>query len=172
MVIALILVTYIPALTVVPPPDRRARVAQLGERVQAAARKARAVQQVTLPDGTELELAECDAISDSLAKAECVGVFTAVTTCREQAGPNSPCETRLLQEYQDSRGGAGGGGDDWDLGDDDDDDDSWATEADAGAAGDDTGDEDTGDGEDTGGAEDTGDDTEDTDEPAGADGGP
>lgn len=121
MVVALILVTYIPALTVVPPPERRARVAQLGELVQRAAKRATAVESVALPDGTVVELASCEDKS-GLDQQECVGVFLAVTKCRRAEGKGSECEAKVLADYARSlaiAAGAGGeddwGTDDWDV---------------------------------------------------------
>ena len=120
MVVALVLVTYIPALTVVPAAERRARVAQLGERVQQAAKRATSVQAVTLPDGTEVKLAACEQKS-GLDQQECVGVFLAVTKCRRAEGKASACEEKVLADYARSLSLAEGGGseDDWDSWDED-----------------------------------------------------
>ncbi len=97
MVIALLLVTYIPQLTVVPPPERRGRVVELAQRVESAWQENVAVEQVTLPDGTVKHKAECEKLPAGLDRDSCVGLFLEATKCR--ASGNAECEKKAIAEY-------------------------------------------------------------------------
>ncbi len=123
MVIALILVTYVEAITVGPldvikPPERRGRVAQMATEVKQAYDKLSAVQQLTLPSGEEVSLAKCAAIEDADERDVCDGLFLEVTTCRNtKSGEElATCESTAIADYLELRGS----GDVVDGGDDDD----------------------------------------------------
>ena len=106
MLVALILVTYIPALTVVPGPERTGRIADLVAEVSQARERASMVTEVKLPDGDTLALDDCDDIADQMLALECRGVFQTVTECREQAAGEigTPCEAEAIQGYAASAG--------------------------------------------------------------------
>ncbi len=120
MVVALMLVTYIPALTVYPDAERRGRVAEYHSRVQAAVGKATSVQELKVGDKV-LNISECEKLEDALAKSECTGLFEDVTKCRAESGADSECEKTAIADYLEStREGD----------DDEDDDDDWDDEGD------------------------------------------
>jgi C4-dicarboxylate transporter, DctM subunit len=101
MLLALILVTYIPALTVVPGPDRDGRIADLVAEVKAAHERAGMVTEVELPDGSTLSLDDCASITDQMAVLECEAMFRKVSECRVDAGgePGNPCELEAIGAY-------------------------------------------------------------------------
>jgi C4-dicarboxylate transporter, DctM subunit len=101
MFIALMLVTYVPQLTVVPPAERRGRVSQLANDVSAAYVRVTSIDEIALPDGTVLARAECDEFQDPLQRDSCVFLFTDVTRCRAEAGGavGSPCEVEKIEAY-------------------------------------------------------------------------
>jgi tripartite ATP-independent transporter DctM subunit len=112
MVAALLLVTYIPALTIYPEAERRGSVRTLATKVEGAAARASSIQELALPDGATLRLADCDAIADTIRKVECTALFATVTKCRADEGEGSACETESIAAYV----AAGSGGtdlDDW-----------------------------------------------------------
>jgi C4-dicarboxylate transporter, DctM subunit len=106
MLLALILVTYIPALTVVPGPDRDGRIAELVAEVKTAHQRVGMVTEVTMPDGSTLSLDDCASITDQMAVLECESLFRTVSECRTEAGgeAQSPCETEAIGAYAASRG--------------------------------------------------------------------
>ncbi len=140
MILALGIVTYIPALTVVPPEKPTGTAAVLVEMVHTQHETLGVVAQVTLPDGTIKKFTECEAIADQLGRDKCEGVFLDVTNCRKKGGPDAKkCETEALEAYVKSVSSdidnidllanpAGDGGDELLApgGDDDDDDDDGA----------------------------------------------
>jgi hypothetical protein len=123
MVAALLLVTYIPALTIYPEAERRGSVRTLATKVEGAAARASSIQELALPDGATLRLADCDAIADTIRKVECTTLFATVTRCRADEGEGSACETKAIAAYV--AAGSGGtdlddwGSDDWGDGGDD-----------------------------------------------------
>ena len=121
MVAALILVTYIPALTIYPEAERRGRAAEMHGRVAAAMTQATSLQELTLPDGAVLKVTDCEAITDILSKGECIGVFQDVTQCRKEANGElgTECEKAVVKEYLELEGD---GGDEWDEEEEEDDD--------------------------------------------------
>ena len=103
MILALGIVTYIPALTVYPAPKRRGLVQTLISDVETAARQASSLQSITFSDGDTLAVEDCDKIADSFEKIVCKDLFVEVTECRKEAGgkADSPCEIDALKEYED-----------------------------------------------------------------------
>lgn len=101
MAIALVLVTYIPELTVVPPPERRGRVSKLVKDVRDAHTRAMSVEKIELPDGEILERSRCEEYQDPNDQIFCSQFFSDVTTCRKEAGGEigSECEEEAIQEY-------------------------------------------------------------------------
>lgn len=131
MLVALLLVTYIEPLTVVPPPERRGRVVELADRVRQRTQQLSAVSEVKLPDGTVKRKSECDKLS-GLDKEACVGLFIDVTRCRTKR--DKACEDKAIADYLEALPGADDS-EDWGTDDDDDGDAGPAEdEPDAGAA--------------------------------------
>jgi C4-dicarboxylate transporter, DctM subunit len=116
MIVALLVVTYVPSLTVVREPERRGRVAELSRQVHQAYQELSAVQEVALPDGKTMKIAECDALADPTAKEDCKNLFLDVTDCRRTAAgkADSECEKKAIADYLESVKEAAGG-DDWDT---------------------------------------------------------
>ena len=97
MIVALLTITYVPALTVVPEPERTGRVQDLQGLVHVAAEELTVVKDVTLVDaaGNPLQdasgkpvavhLGDCDKISDDIAKGGCQKVFFDVKDCKGDA---------------------------------------------------------------------------------------
>ena len=111
MVIALILVTYVEALTVKPldiikPPERRGRVAQMAREVKQAYQKLNAVQEVTLPSGTKITFDSCAAITDADERQVCEGLFLDITVCRnnKEGAELAECESTAKSDYLELRG--------------------------------------------------------------------
>jgi tripartite ATP-independent transporter DctM subunit len=129
MLVALMIVTYVPALTIVPEPARRGRVSELARRVKVAHEQASAVQELTLPDGKPMKRTECDAL-EGLDRDDCNGLFLDVTKCRAGGAGASggDCERKAIQSYLDLKSDD----DDEEGLDLDEDDDEAAAGADAG----------------------------------------
>jgi hypothetical protein len=94
MIIALLTITYVPALTVVPEAERTGRVQDLASLVHVASEEINVIRDVTLVDaaGAPLKdgdgkdvvvhLADCDKIEDEIAKGGCQKVFFDVKACK------------------------------------------------------------------------------------------
>jgi tripartite ATP-independent transporter DctM subunit len=94
MLVALALVTYIPALTWVPEGKRTGTAGGLIQLAREAIAESRAVKELPLvgldgkpvldPQGAPVikRMAECDALTDDLARGTCQRVFLDVTDCR------------------------------------------------------------------------------------------
>lgn len=100
MMVALVLVTYVPALTVVPEAERTGRVATILTRVDQARERMDKVQEISLPDGTTLRLDGCAKL-EGLRQGECRALFSTVTECRKAAGgaADSACESDAIKAY-------------------------------------------------------------------------
>ncbi len=114
MVIALLLVTYIEAITVKPldiikPAERRGRVAQMATEVRQAYRKLSAVQEVTLDSGEQVTFEGCATLQDADEKGVCEGLFLDITTCRNTSEGDelAKCEATAKADYLDLRGDVG-----------------------------------------------------------------
>src|SRR5436190_20346540 len=96
MIVALMVVTSVPALTVVPEAERRGHVTELQRQIHEAYEKGAAVQEIALPDGKAMKISECDAMTDEDAKQDCNNLFLDVTACRTKAAgqPGSDCEKK------------------------------------------------------------------------------
>ena len=99
MIVALMVVTYVPSLTVVPPADRRGLVSELQRQVHNAYGELSAVQEIALPDGKIMKLADCD--KDPAQREDCKALFLDVTDCRRTAAgkADSECEKKALADY-------------------------------------------------------------------------
>ncbi len=146
MIAALLVVTYVPSLTVVPEKERRGSAAELARRVHLAYQEETAVKELPLPGGKMMKVSECAAIQDPIRKEECTGLFIDVTRCRNEAGGKigSECEVKAIGDYVKLTSDAEEETDDtdWDLDEGDkggadkkDDDDAGEEESGAGTSG-------------------------------------
>jgi C4-dicarboxylate transporter, DctM subunit len=110
MIVALMVITYVPALTVVPPAEKRGSVDNLVALVREAVDTVRSVQDVTLVDATGKVLPGADGkpvvkhLSDceKLAEADiekCKNLFFEVSACRSGAAEREPCEHRAIAAW-------------------------------------------------------------------------
>ncbi len=100
MIFALMIVTYVPALTVVPPPKPRGNLDGLVQVVREATQAVGYVKEITLPDGKVLKHADCNKINDPFARDMCLVFFGDVTECRTKpADEAKECEDKAIKEY-------------------------------------------------------------------------
>ena len=100
MVLALALVTYIPALTIVPPEKPNGTAQILVDMVHKKHETLGAVEQLTMPDGKVKKLSDCEAMKDPLNKDRCEGLFLEVTACRKKTGPEAKeCEAEAFKSF-------------------------------------------------------------------------
>lgn len=117
MVVALGLVTYIPALTVVPDPPRTGQLSSLAVRIQDVSQMMRVTPVIELSRGRSIALSDClgKPVTEQM---RCEEPFASVTACRMEAGGEvgSECEKGAIEDYLLLTD------DEWNLEDDDDDD--------------------------------------------------
>lgn len=120
MLVALGLVTYVPALTVVPEAKRTGRLSNLVDMVHEANEALSSVHELTLPDGKVKNFVDCKTDPNQL---QCEELFAAVTECRKKAmgAKGTECETKAIAAYVEATTDDWGDDDDDDWGDDDDD---------------------------------------------------
>jgi hypothetical protein len=101
MVMVLLVITYVPALTIVPPPERRGLVSTMIRDVRLAREQATVVQEIELAPGKILKLNDCNKLTEQLDRDTCAGLFVEVTKCRSAAGGQlgSECEKNAIAEY-------------------------------------------------------------------------
>jgi len=101
MIAALMVVTYVPSLTVVPEKERRGTAVELARRVHVAYQEVGAVKELTLPGGKAMKVSECAALTDPTDKEDCTGLFIDVTKCRNEAGGKvgSECEKKVIADF-------------------------------------------------------------------------
>jgi C4-dicarboxylate transporter DctM subunit len=110
MIVALLTITYIPALTIVPEAERTGPVNNLVVMVHTAAEEGRAAKDITLVDaaGTVLKdakgqpmirhISECAGITNEAKKDVCQGLFFDVTACK--AAPDVPkCTHKKIADW-------------------------------------------------------------------------
>ena len=97
MLVALLVITYVPSLTVVPEAERTGTVNNLVVMIHTAAEEGRAVKEVTLVDasGAQLQdakgkpivkkLTDCAGITDESKKDACQSLFFDVSSCKTDA---------------------------------------------------------------------------------------
>jgi hypothetical protein len=119
-IIALGLVTYIPALTIVPEAKRTGDMETMVRIVRDGNETLNSVQEVTLPDGKVVTLESCKGLPASDAN-RCGNLFYDITQCRKQTEGVAECEKGFIDEYAEAL--AADIGFDLSLDDDDDDDD-------------------------------------------------
>jgi len=99
MIVALLVITYVPALTVVPEPERRGTINNLLVLIHTASEEGRAVKEVTLVDaaGASLpgkdgkpivrKLTDCTSIKDESKRDTCQSLFFDVSKCKSEPDP-------------------------------------------------------------------------------------
>jgi C4-dicarboxylate transporter DctM subunit len=110
MIIALLTITYVPALTVVPEAERTGTINNLVVMLHAAAEEGRAAKDVTLVDaaGTVLKdakgqpmvrhISECAGIADDAKKDVCQALFFEVSACRADPDPKK-CANKKIADW-------------------------------------------------------------------------
>jgi C4-dicarboxylate transporter DctM subunit len=110
MIIALLTITYVPALTVVPEAERTGTINNLVVMLHAAAEEGRAAKDVTLVDaaGTVLKdakgqpmvrhISECTGIADEAKKDVCQALFFDVSACRADPDPKK-CTNKKIADW-------------------------------------------------------------------------
>jgi len=110
MIVALLTITYVPALTVVPEAERTGTINNLVVEIHAAAEEGRATKDITLVDaaGTALKdakgqplvrhIAECAGITDDAKKDVCQALFFDVSACKADPDPKK-CANRKIAEW-------------------------------------------------------------------------
>jgi hypothetical protein len=110
MIVALLVVTYVPSLTVVPEQERTGQINNLVVLIHTAAEEGRAVKEVTIVDaaGTPLKdqkgqgvvkkLDDCNAITDTPKKDACQKLFFDVSDCK--TAPNvQECSNKAIAAW-------------------------------------------------------------------------
>lgn len=110
MIVALLTITYVPALTVVPDPPRTSTASVLIDIAHQAFEEGRSVKDVTLvmSDGTPItdqdgkpivkHTAECDQ-RDGVERDKCKALFTAVSTCQREHPGDTPCVNDAIADW-------------------------------------------------------------------------
>jgi hypothetical protein len=110
MIIALLTITYVPALTVVPEAERTGTINNLIVMLHASAEEGRAAKDVTLVDaaGTVLKdakgqpmvrhISECTGIADDAKKDVCQALFFDVSACRVDPDPKK-CTNKKIADW-------------------------------------------------------------------------
>ncbi|HEY0991284.1 MAG TPA: TRAP transporter large permease [Kofleriaceae bacterium] len=110
MIVALLTITYVPALTVVPEAERTGTINNLVVEIHAAAEEGRATKDITLVDaaGTALKdakgqplvrhISECAGITDDAKKDVCQALFFDVSACKVDPDPKR-CANRKIAEW-------------------------------------------------------------------------
>lgn len=111
MLVALVVITYVPALTVVPEGERRGTVANLQVMVRESASTVRSIQEVKLvdstgkpllgPDGKEVtkKLVDCEKLGEADVD-KCKNLFFDVSACGEKpAAERDSCAHRAVAAW-------------------------------------------------------------------------
>lgn len=133
--LALVLVTYIPALTVVPAKKRKGNMEQLYIIVEQGANNVRKklasagwVAEIDLGGGKTIKSDACGKLTDETDKLICNTLFETVTKCKAAEPVDPECAKAAIKTYNDATGDGDDDDDDDDgpepTGDDDDDDDA------------------------------------------------
>jgi hypothetical protein len=78
---SLLVVTYVPGLTVVPPPTPRGNLDNLVQVVKSSEQATANINEVTFPNGKKMTQQDCFKIIDDNDRETCMGLFTKVTDC-------------------------------------------------------------------------------------------
>jgi hypothetical protein len=110
MIAALLVITYVPALTVVPEPERTATLNAFTTDIHTAAEEQRAVKEVAIVDSTGAplknqkgqpivrKLADCAPIEDESKKTACQTLFFDVSDCKKQPDPTT-CSNKAIAHW-------------------------------------------------------------------------
>jgi tripartite ATP-independent transporter DctM subunit len=110
MLVALMVVTYVPSLTVVPEAERTGTVNNLVVMIHTAAEEGRAVKEVTIVDATGgqlkdqqgqivvKKLADCAGIENESKKDACQALFFDVSNCKTDADATG-CANKAIAEW-------------------------------------------------------------------------
>ena len=110
MIAALLVITYVPALTIVPEPERRAPISNLVMIVHTGAEEAQvSMKEITLVDAEGATLLkdgkpvsrkfiDCSKIEDEIQRSVCQGLFFDVTTCIPDAKAITPEQQKCANE--------------------------------------------------------------------------
>jgi C4-dicarboxylate transporter DctM subunit len=110
MIVALLTITYVPGLTVVPEAERTGTINNLVVLLHAAAEEGRAAKDITLVDaaGTVLKdakgqpmvrhISECAGITDDAKKDVCQALFFDVSACKADPDPKK-CANKEIAEW-------------------------------------------------------------------------
>jgi C4-dicarboxylate transporter, DctM subunit len=110
MIVALLTVTYVPALTVVPEAERTGTINNLVVLLHASAEEGRAAKDITLVDaaGTVLKdakgqpmvrhISECTGITDDAKKDVCQALFFDVSACKADPDPRK-CANKEIADW-------------------------------------------------------------------------
>ncbi len=112
MIVALLVITYVPQITYLSTPEqaRTEPIGNLARMVHVAAEELTVVKEVTLVDsaGNNLldktgkpivkKIADCDAISDEIAKGGCQSLFFDVKACKGKPD-EAPCANKAVASW-------------------------------------------------------------------------
>ncbi|HEY5952547.1 MAG TPA: TRAP transporter large permease [Kofleriaceae bacterium] len=110
MIVALGVITYVPALTVVPEAERTGTVNNMVVMVHTAAEEGRAVKEVTIVDSTGAplkdqngqgvikKLSDCSAIKDESKKDACQSLFFEISKCKLEADAQK-CANKVIADW-------------------------------------------------------------------------
>ncbi len=110
MIVALLVVTYVPALTVVPEPERTGSVNNMVVMIHVAAEEQRAVKEVTIvdaagnllkgPDGQPIvkKISDCSDIEAESKKEACLSLFFDVSKCKTDADAQT-CANKAIADW-------------------------------------------------------------------------
>jgi C4-dicarboxylate transporter DctM subunit len=107
MIVALLTITYVPALTIVPEAERRGTITNLVDMLHSEAEKGRSVKEIALVDaaGAVLKdtggqprtrrLSDCDGIADEVKKDQCQALFFDVSACATDPDPKACANKKI-----------------------------------------------------------------------------
>jgi tripartite ATP-independent transporter DctM subunit len=110
MIVALLVITYVPSLTVVPEAERTGTVNNMVVMIHTAAEEGRAVKEVTIVDasgaplkdqkgqGVVKKLADCSGIKDESKKDACQSLFFEVSNCKT-AEDVQTCQNKAIAAW-------------------------------------------------------------------------
>jgi C4-dicarboxylate transporter DctM subunit len=114
MLVALLVITYVPQLTIVPDPPRTGPLSELIRIAHEGSEESASVKEVALvlPDGTPVKdaqgqpivkrLTECEGLASPSDIDKCKGLFLAVTKCKTEAPAGETpeaCEKREIASW-------------------------------------------------------------------------
>jgi len=116
MLVVLMIVTYVPGLTIVPEPERRSPISLLSSIAADGIRESKvSVAELTLVDATGAQLKDekgqpvvrkykdCAAVTDPTARGLCETLFDDVTACRPDAKSTDPkqldCQNKAIAAW-------------------------------------------------------------------------